>query len=106
MAKRVERVVVVTTGIGATPLLDAWNACEKGSDRAMMMVAVKEADLMVVLNNFDILFFEKCVSFVFSPRKPTTPSDVNFSQLFTQTKFPYQVLFWRKHRGTLATCYS
>ncbi len=38
-AKRVERVVT---------LLDAWNACEKGSDRAMMMVAVKEADLMVV----------------------------------------------------------
>lgn len=44
VAKRVERLVV--TGTGATPL-DAWNACEKGSDRAMMMVVVKEADLMV-----------------------------------------------------------
>ena len=46
MAERVERVVVRTTG-ATTPPLDAWNACEKGSDRAMMMVVVKEADLMV-----------------------------------------------------------
>jgi hypothetical protein len=60
VAKRVERVAVIE----ATPLLDAWNACEKGSDRAMMMVAVKEADPMVALNLFDIL---RSAS-VFSPR--------------------------------------
>ena len=56
VAKRVERAVVTGT---FTPL-DAWNACEKGSDKALMMiVAVKEADLMVI----DILtFFDASVA--------------------------------------------
>jgi hypothetical protein len=68
VAKRVERVVTTT---GATPLFDAWNACEKGSDRAMMMVVVKEADLMVVLS-----LKSKWVRQLFSPRtviKPMIP---------------------------------